>query len=220
MRADKETAIQLRRSGKSYQQIVSKLHVPKSTLSGWFRKIPENERLKIRLVDQAKEAWARNIREFNLKRTARFWATRAERQRRIAGMVASLSYEELFLVGVALYWAEGYKRTPSTIRWCNSDPTMVRVMMKFFRTFAPPEARFHFEVHAHPNGDLEKTKKFWAQVARTDPTEITVRTYASSASRGKRPKERIPYGTFRVGFSSPRFWDQLIGTIQGLAGRE
>ena len=45
--------------------------------------------------------------------------------------VAELNKRELFIAGVALYWAEGFK--DNLMGFSNSDPSMIRFMMRWLR---------------------------------------------------------------------------------------
>src|SRR5690606_16725668 len=46
--------------------------------------------------------------------------------------IQSLSRHELLLVGAALYWGEGNKASRNVASIANSDPDVIRIMMRFF----------------------------------------------------------------------------------------
>jgi hypothetical protein len=53
MKNDKAKAIELRRKGKSYTEIIARLGVPKSTLSDWFKGSVWSEVLRAKLSKKA-----------------------------------------------------------------------------------------------------------------------------------------------------------------------
>src|ERR1035437_7538925 len=65
MRKDKEKAIEMRRSGKSYAEIFALLKIPKSTLSDWFANSDWSHDLKQRLSKSAQVEHTIRLRELN-----------------------------------------------------------------------------------------------------------------------------------------------------------
>ncbi len=47
--------------------------------------------------------------------------------------VGSLSKRELFVLGISLYWAEGFKKD-NLVGFANSDPAMIRFFMRWLST--------------------------------------------------------------------------------------
>ena len=65
MRKDKKKAISLRLSGKSYNEISTKLGVPKSTLSSWFRREKWPTDFLKDICSKNKRIWSKNITKYN-----------------------------------------------------------------------------------------------------------------------------------------------------------
>src|SRR5438105_946110 len=110
MRVDKQQALKLRLQGKSYGEINTLLRVPKSTLSDWFATLEISDKAQARI---RKRTYKRSI-EGLLKRNKLQTQLAEQRAKTIrekaTRQVKNLSGKELFLIGVSLYWAEGYKR--------------------------------------------------------------------------------------------------------------
>lgn len=123
----RDRARELRLQGWTYDQIQVELGCSKSSISLWVRDLPKPERREP--TEQAKLA-AR-------KRWEQELAVRDEgRQRtkaKAAQEIGELSDRELFITGVALYWAEGTKDKPHARRervtFVNSDPSMIRLFL-------------------------------------------------------------------------------------------
>ncbi len=133
MRRDKNLAINLRKQGKSYNEIVKILKVPKSTLSLWLRNIKMSPEVERKFWNEIRKKWARSITEFNKKQATVARQKAKQLQENAAKNIGMLSKRELLLVGAALYWAEGNKKNRWTLHFSNSDPAMIKLIMKFFR---------------------------------------------------------------------------------------
>ncbi len=218
MRRDKERAIELRKEGKSYNEIHKSLNVPKSTLSGWFRDLRFSEDIKIRLIDETKRKWAQNITDFN-KRRAKVILEEAQRmQDEEAKKVPRVSKKELWLLGTALYWAEGSKRERWQARFTNSDPEMIKFIMRYFREICGVEEdKFKLTLQIHPNVSEEAAKRYWSDVTNLSPTQFYKTLDAvSKTSKHKRGPKRLPYGTLKISISDVRIANKIKGWLKGL----
>jgi hypothetical protein len=161
----REKAIGLRRQGKTYSEILKEVLVAKSTLSLWFHEVElakhQVQRItEKRIAGQKKGAQARRSQRIALQH--KIWL-KSEQE------IGSLSDRELWLIGIALYWAEGSKektwRPGSKLLFSNSDPRMIRVFLKWLLLFPDiSKERIGFEIYIHENSEnnIEHVKKFWA----------------------------------------------------------
>lgn len=218
MRQDKQKAISFRKQGKSYNEIVKILNVPKSTLSYWLRDIKMPLLVQEKFWNETRRKWAQNITKFNKKR-ARIARERACKIRELAAKdIARLSNKELFLIGVALYWAEGHKKSRWQTDFSNSDPFMIKLMMKFFRTIMNiPEDKFFATAQIHPNVTSKEAVKYWSQITRI-PKNQFLKTYSrlTPTSKRKRAPTTLPYGTLRLSVSGVEPINKIKGWIAGL----
>lgn len=127
-----EKALQLRKRGKSIKQIARLLGVSVSIVSVWCREIEltdqQQEKLKKRKIR------VRHLRylakQSHFKKIARVKKLLQDAKNEIN----PLSKQELFLTGLALYWAEGFKSIKEgRLGFCNSDPRMIKFMLKWFQ---------------------------------------------------------------------------------------
>lgn len=102
---EKKYAIKLRKQGQTYGEIAKKIHISKSTLSGWLRDVnvpPEFvSRIRQKKLEAVRLGWAARRKE-RVDRTHRIIISARQE-------VKSLMRDPLWLVGVTLYWAEGHK---------------------------------------------------------------------------------------------------------------
>ncbi|MGB2762349.1 MAG: hypothetical protein WBC21_02290 [Minisyncoccales bacterium] len=219
MRKDKNFAIRLRKQGKSYNEIVKILKIPKSTLSYWLRDIKIPPEIKTKFWNRTRKKWAENIIKFNKKR-ARVAREKSEKFQKIASRnINKLTQRELLLVGAALYWAEGYKKRRGTLQFSNSDPVMIKLMIKFFKKICKsPKEKIRATVQIHPNVTSEKAINYWSRISGVSKTQFT-KCYSrlTSSSKQKRPFNTLPYGTLRIAIYDTQITDKVKGWIQGIS---
>ena len=124
----KAMAIRLRKAGYTYREILEKVPASKSSISVWLQDAPltdaEKATLKKRRDDKISTG---RIRAAASLRTARL-DREADLHKRAEKTFQVYKHDELFRVGISLYWAEGAKRG-SSFSFINSDPDMVVLML-------------------------------------------------------------------------------------------
>ncbi|MCX6719820.1 MAG: hypothetical protein NTV36_01805 [Candidatus Staskawiczbacteria bacterium] len=219
MKSNKKSATNLRKCGKSYNEISKILGTPKSTLSLWLKNIEMPPEVRKKLWDESKQRQSDNITAFNKKRAETAQKKAQEIQKYSAGMIHDLSKKELMLVGTALYWAEGFKKTRWILAFSNSDPLMVRVIMKFFReTCDVPEEKIRGSVQIHPNVTPEQAVNYWSKITEIPQNQFSkCYTRLTPSSKQKRPYNTLPYGTLRISVYDSKIANKVKGWIQGIA---
>ncbi|MBP9669789.1 helix-turn-helix domain-containing protein [Candidatus Woesebacteria bacterium] len=127
-------ARELRRNGESIREIARQVSIARSTVSLWCRDIVlTNDQLEA-LVERDKLGGARG------RMIAAELAKKRKNERvsfnKNAGFerIGKISNRELFLIGIALYWAEGSKGVRSErFVFVNSDPKMIVMMIRWLR---------------------------------------------------------------------------------------
>lgn len=156
----------LRLQGWTYDQIQVELGCSKSSISLWVRDLPRPERRNP--AEQAKLA-ARKRWEHEL-------AVRDEMRQQTkaaaAQEIGEMSHRDLFLTGVALYWAEGAKDKPyarrENVLFVNSDPGVIRLYLAWLRLLGVEPERLQYRVMIHITADVEAAKRYWAEPAGVD----------------------------------------------------
>ncbi|MGJ5760371.1 hypothetical protein [Streptomyces galbus] len=155
-------ARELRLQGRTYDQIQVELGVSKSSISLWVRDLPKPERK--RSTEQAsaiaKRGWEARLRR---REEERRHAKAAARQ-----AVGELSDSEVFLTGVALYWAEGAKDKSyarrERLHFINSDPNVIRFFLRWLDALGVDRERLRYRVSIHESADVTGAEQFWADV--------------------------------------------------------
>jgi transcriptional regulator of acetoin/glycerol metabolism len=228
MRIDKNKALKLRLAGQSYNEINKTLGVPKSTLSGWFTGLQLSKTACTRLEKRVHQGSINGLVKRNKNQT-HLAKQRARRTRTEAATeIKNLTQNELKLMGVALYWAEGYKRpivkngkerTYHPVALANSDPQLIKLFLRFLREVCGvSDAQIMASIRIFEHMNEKQLMVFW-QGTTGLPKKNFQKTYygVSKSSKGKRPFNRLPYGTIAIRVNSTPLFHKIMGWIEGLA---
>jgi hypothetical protein len=218
---DRELAIKLRRQGLSYSQILAQVPVAKSTLSLWLRSvrlsIPEQHMLTQKKLAAAKRGGESKRRQ-RLLRTA-------ELIEKAQGDVGTLSKREKWLVGAALYWAEGSKQRSASISnavtFNNSDPVMLRFFKEWLLQSLEIElSHLKFEIYIHETQKhrVKEAQKYWAR-RLVIPLRLLQTVYFKKniIKRTRKNPENGYYGLIRITVRSSSALNRTItGWIEGI----
>ncbi|MET9483382.1 hypothetical protein [Streptomyces sp. NPDC006638] len=161
----REKARELRLQGLTYDQIQVELGCSKSSISLWVRDLPKPpKRTREEASAIGRRGWEATL--------AQREAERQQTKSRATAEIGSLSERELFLIGVALYWAEGAKvkshRPQERVSFINSDPDMIRVFLAWLDLLGVSKDRLRYQVQIHESADVGAAEQFWADVAGVD----------------------------------------------------
>jgi predicted transcriptional regulator len=163
----------LREQGFDYNQIAAELGVSKSSVSLWVRDLPRPpglsyEECRKRIAEGVRRYWAaeRPIRE--AKREAARAAAAAE--------IGQLSDREILITGAIAYWCEGGKNKPGRrndrVNFINSDPTLIKLFLRFLDVAGIGRERLIFRVYIHESADLAAAQRFWLDVTQARPDQF------------------------------------------------
>lgn len=162
----KEKAISLRKQGLSYSEILKHVPVAKSTLSLWLRSVGLSKKQEQRLTEKKLAAALRGAAK---KREIRIEKTNTILEK-AAKDIDEISKKELFLMGVALYWAEGSKEKShypgSGVQFSNSDANMVRLFLKWLSEICSvPKEKISFDIYIHESNKnrTDKVIDYWSK---------------------------------------------------------
>lgn len=197
-------AIQLREEGNSYSEIKNVVNVSKSTLSRWLKDVELTEKQKTRLSSLQVTAYlsAKKKRDASVEHHEKI-KEEAEKE------ADKLAKNQFFVAGLMLYWAEGSKNTGS-VQFSNSDPTMIKIMMRWFRKFCVvPENKFRIGLIVHSLHIKENYLNFWQKVTSV-PLKQFHRPYIKPSIFTNR-KNKLYEGTCKIVIHNRELLSKIIG---------
>jgi len=221
---DKEKAINLRIQGLSYGQIQAILAIPKSTLSCWLKDIELSETAKHKILARVHNtSVAALIRRNKLQTTLaqdRSNLIRVLAKKEFRVLLKNKTKRNLFLTGVSLYWAEGYKQGAyggknKNIDFTNSDPKMVKLMLNFFTEICSVDkSKIKIQLMAHKNLNHNQAINFWSKLLKLPKNNFN-KVYSLPIRPSSRPN-RLAHGTVHLRFSDVKVFFRIIGWLDGL----
>lgn len=221
-RKDYQIALALRLEGKTYGEIRDLFGIPKSTLSNWFSTLKLDNNVKKILESKRKDGYLKLL-EFNKIRTLNIQKENEDIRKSYESRINKLSNRELMILGAGLYWGEGYKNfNPKRFSYPymsfgNSDPEMILVFMSFLKkVMGISKDRIRAQVMIYPNPDSDKCIKYWQNLTKIPKENFRCQIALSRASRGKRPKSLLPYGTLQLRVSQRQEFFKIRGLMDGI----
>jgi transcriptional regulator with XRE-family HTH domain len=168
----RERARELRTQGLSYNEIVAKLGVSKSSVSLWVRDLPCPERFRYVHNERRVEG----LRKYNEARSARH----AAESHAAAAEFGELTDREILIGGAIAYWCEGAKNKPNRkanrVVFINSDAGLITFFLRFLDVAGVDRGDLILRVHIHENADAEAAQRFWLWVTGTRSSQFRAPT--------------------------------------------
>ncbi|MEK7184970.1 MAG: hypothetical protein AAB683_02450 [Patescibacteria group bacterium] len=207
MRKDKEKAVSLRKSGKSYLEIQKELGVPKSTLSDWLRDQNWSKELSLKLVEKAKSSHIIRLQELNKIRGENLQRLYKQATEEAMEEFEILKYHPLFIASMMIYWGEGDKLSRSRISLANTDPNMLRVFVYFLKKICNfSDSKIRAWILAYPDMNIEFSRRYW--IENTGLSESNFRK--TIVIQGKPTKRKLSHGVCTVELGSTYFKTKML----------
>ena len=217
----KNKAIQLRKNGKSYSEILKNIPVAKSTLSLWLRSVSLTKRQKQKLTFKKLQACWRGgqvKKEDRIKRKIKI-IERAKND------IDEISRRDLMLLGTMLYWAEGSKEKeyyPGIgVVFGNSDVKMIKLYLKWLKDclmVSNDEITFGIYIHETYKDNLETLRSFWSKNTGFPINFFDKVYFKKNKLNGNRKNKGLEYnGLLRVTVKkSSNLNRRIVGWIEGV----
>lgn len=219
---EKNKVLKLRQKGRSINEIVQKLDVPKSTVSQWCR--------DVRLTQKQIERLAKRQESGSYKGRMKFLERiRRERMEEIARLrkeglkeIGNLNKRDLFIAGIAMYWSEGYTYPGGyQVGFTNSDPKMILFILKWLREICKiPVEKLSLQIKInklHKNR-IRDVENYWSKLTKVSLSQFNKTILIKSSIKKIYPNPNIHYGTLRIVVrQGAKLRRKIHGWIEGLA---
>ena len=210
---EKNKAIKLRNKGYAINRIAKEIGVAKSSISLWVRdiKLTAEQTKKLKSLPFTSSA-------IESRRNSRLKNEHDKRQNIISmaqAEIPNINQNNLWLIGVMLYWAEGGK-TQRMVRFSNGDPEMIKIMIKFFKIICNvPDIKLRGYIHIHENLDYKAAEVYWANISGI-PLNQFFKTYRKPNKSSLNKKNTLPYGVMDIYILDTALFYKISGWASGI----
>ena len=208
----------LRRQGWSIAHIARKVGVSKSSASNWCWNIQLTQKQKRNLIQRWMDGGHRGRilgSATNHRRKMEKIESYVQAGKRY---IHTLSPRELLLVGTAIYWGEGSKK--SGLSFINSDADMIVFMYRWFqKTLGVQKEDFTPRVFINSlHRDRDKIiKKYWAQLLDLPADQFRSTIFIKRPNKKRYSNHDKYFGLLSLSFrKSTETKYKILGLIEGL----
>lgn len=146
-----------------------------------------------------------------------------DRVARARESISEVSARDLFVVGVALYWAEGAKDKPwrrsGSVKFTNSDVSVNRVFLAWLDLIGVPKSARRFRLSIHESANVTAQEQWWADALSVDVAKFdraTIKRHNPKPSRYNR--NETYHGCVAITIGNPMVrYDAIDGWWTGIA---
>lgn len=208
----------LRRKGWSIRDIAREVKVSRSSASIWCREIRLTKEQEQRLFKRAMKGRARGrilgASTNHLRKLERIAFHVQEGKKAIP----TLSAKELLLVGAAIYWGEGSKK--SQLGFINSDPDMIVFMYRWFqKALGARKEDFlpRILINALHKRRDKVIKNYWAQLLGLPVSQFKKTTFIKRPNTKRYSNHDNYFGLLTLRLrNSTELKYKILGLIEGL----
>lgn len=197
----REKAIRLRRGGLTYSEILEQVPVARSSLSLWLRSVGLSKPQVQRITEKKLLSARRGGEAKRKQRIANVNKIRAQASKE----VEKIDRRDLWLIGIALYWAEGSKdkdyKPGTSVVLSNSDPLMAKVFLKWLKDcvgISSSDIDFSIYIHETRREDVGRIREYWSTITGF-PEEAFTKLYFKRHKLSRRRNQGEDYhGLIRI----------------------
>ncbi|MBM4177295.1 helix-turn-helix domain-containing protein [Candidatus Gribaldobacteria bacterium] len=221
---EKFEAISLRKRGRSIKEISSVLQVSKSIVSNWCRDVALTQKQIENLVEKRKRGGMRGVLiAAEKKRFIRLKEEEFFRQKGIKD-VGKLNKRDLFIAGVAMYWAEGYTYSSGCqFGFTNSDPVIIKLILKWLKNIcgiSKDRIALAVRMNQEHKERILEIESYWSKITGLPINQFNKTIFIKSKFKKIFPDDQKKnyFGTLRITIKNgTQLRRKIAGWIEGLS---
>jgi hypothetical protein len=115
--------------------------------------------------------------------------------------VGQLSKRDIYMIGLGLYWGEGYKKGSQELGFTNSDPAMVIFYIKWLSVTYNIERKnliLRVSINDQHAGRIAIVEKYWSKATKIPCSQFTKTSLIKNQSKKIYPNLETHFGTLRI----------------------
>ena len=212
-------AIQLRKKGNSIKSIAKKLNISTSTANIWLKNVELTQEQKDRLYKNAHDPFFGKRKKHVLQQIKKKEREIFKEKKLGIKDIGEITKRELFLVGVGLYWAEGFKKD-KRLGFANSDPYMIQLFINWLTNCCNVRKeglRLRVGLNISHIHRIKEVEKFWSNFTKIPLDHFQKPYFQKFKWKKKFPNENNYYGVLRIRANKQlKLFRRIFGWIEGL----
>jgi hypothetical protein len=215
----RKEARDLRKQGYGIKTISHKIHVSSSTVSLWCRDIKLTKEQLIELDRRSHDPFY-GKRKQNIENQKKKKLLKIEKYKNIGiKQIGSISNRDLFIAGVALYWAEGFKKD-KRLGFANSDPEMIKMFLLWLKKCCNVpinSIRLRVGINISHKHRINEIEAYWSKITEIKKTQFQKPFFQKFIWKKEFPNPNKYFGVLRIRANKqlPLF-RKINGWIEGL----
>lgn len=187
--------MELRKMGKSYNQISRTLNTSKGTISYYLADNETSQKVKNKLINKNNIASRERIKKLINQNRKRWAENKINAAAKAKNDFKKLSRNSLFIAGISIYWGEGDSKPNNPLRISNTDPRMIKIYVRFLKEIMGVEAsKIRLGLILYPDLNNRVCQEFWAKASEL-PIDNFIKTQYIN---GNHPTKRLANGICMV----------------------
>lgn len=216
---DRRKTIELRKLGKTYNEILQEVKVSKSTISSWLSSYPLTSK-QAKLLDKSRKRRKYfSIEKVRITKQRKRESRLLETYKNEGVRWSSLNKKELELAGLFLYWGEGNKRLNGPISLNNTDPQVLKFTL-YWLLYGLKIPRDKIRVYLHLYSDMDKKTElqYWSKELSLHLGHFT-KPYIKESKRENVDHKGFGHGTCGLVVSNVLLKEKIMMGIKAIADR-
>lgn len=216
-------ARKLRTQGSSIKNIARDLKVSSSTASLWCRDILLSKEQIYKLERNSKDPFYGRRLTYALKQQLKRKMESEKIKENALKSIGKLTDREKLITGVALYWAEGFKKDKMA-GFANTDPQMIKFAINWlhYQLNVPlEEIKLRVGINESHRGRTKEIEDYWSNITGIPSDQFLKPYYPQSVWKKTYEHPEEYFGTLRIRVcKSTKLLKIIKGMIEGLSGSE
>ncbi len=217
----RKQAVFLRKQGKSIYEIARVLSLKPTTISYWCKDIKLSNYLIKKISNDGKKKARMGMLIFTERQRADRLYRQVTEKKAGAKLIGNLSKRDLLMVGMGLYWGEGYKGNDGELGFTNSNPDIIQFYLKWLTLFgiSKKDLIFRLTINGIFKNQEARLKRFWLTKLRVKESQFTkttlIRTILKKADTSKKNTYK---GILRVKVKRGNaLKNRILGTLEHIS---
>jgi len=217
---EKNQALKLRQEGKSIRDIAKRIKVAKSTVSFWCRDIKLTSK-QVGLLHEKMllGSYKGRLKGARMQYERRLKLTK-ELNRKGKDKLGPMSVRDFIVAGAALYWGEGSKKEKQGVRLTNSDPKVIKFMLKWFKqvwNISKDQIKLAIIINRIHKNRIKEVEEYWSKITKIPKNQFNKTILIKAKNKKHYDNFPVYFGTLTIKIKqSTNLHRQITGMIEGL----